>query len=66
MIIKHWAKRKRKICQLLSDDSLRNNVNYQMSLEVYAERNQDLASDGYRGTSEKLIQIVATDSKGLL
>jgi hypothetical protein len=52
----------RKICHLLSDDSLRNNVNYQMSLEEYAERPEDLASDGYRGTPEKFIQIVATDA----
>jgi hypothetical protein len=33
-----------------------------MRLEEYAERPEDLASDGYRGTPEKFIQIVATDA----
>lgn len=38
------------------------------SLEEYAERAQDLASDGYPGTPENFIQIVASDAflKGCL
>jgi len=32
------------------------------SLEEYAERAQDLAVDGFPGTSDDFIQIVATDA----
>jgi hypothetical protein len=36
------------------------------SLEEYAERAQDLASDGYPETPENVIQIIASDAPWIL